>query len=92
MTGQYGYIPLDTLFQLIDGYCKNYRLLVCVIQNALKEKEEHVEQLLVERDLERADFARMAARVDEVNFASYIIRKENIQLQWPTCYVAFLQL
>lgn len=26
-----------------------------------------MEQLLVERDLERSEFARMAARVDEVN-------------------------
>lgn len=32
----------------------------------MKEKEEHIEQLLVERDLERSEFARMASRVDEV--------------------------
>jgi len=49
-------------------------------QKALKEKEEHVEQLLIERDLERAEFARMAACVDEVNFAHFTIRHENV---WP---------
>jgi len=37
-----------------------------------------VEQLLVERDLERSEFARMAARVDEV----------NIQNSHSTRYVA----
>ncbi|XP_022250079.1 CAP-Gly domain-containing linker protein 1-like isoform X2 [Limulus polyphemus] len=36
------------------------------IQEALKEKEEHIEQLLRERDLERAEVARAAGQVDEV--------------------------
>ena len=36
------------------------------LQTALKEKTEHVEQLLQERDLERSEVARVAARVDEV--------------------------
>ena len=35
-------------------------------QKALKEKEEHVEQLLRERDLERSEVARAAAQVDKV--------------------------
>ena len=36
------------------------------LQKALKEKEEHIEQLLREHDLERSEFARAAAQVDEV--------------------------
>lgn len=36
-------------------------------QKALKEKEEHIEQLLRERDLERSEVARAAAQVDEVS-------------------------
>ena len=36
------------------------------LQKALKEKEEHIEQLLRERDLERSEVARSAAQVDEV--------------------------
>ncbi|XP_064612124.1 CAP-Gly domain-containing linker protein 1-like isoform X3 [Liolophura sinensis] len=35
------------------------------LQKALKEKEEHIEQLLRERDLERSEVARAAAQVDE---------------------------
>jgi hypothetical protein len=37
------------------------------VQKALKEKEEHIEQLLRERDLERSEVARAAAQVDEVS-------------------------
>jgi len=33
----------------------------------LKEKEEHVEQLLLERDLERSEIARSTARNEEVS-------------------------
>jgi len=54
---------------------------VCV-QKALKEKEEHIEQLLIERDLERGEFARMAAHVDEVNFASFTDELDNVWLQY----------
>ncbi|KAK6192677.1 hypothetical protein SNE40_004109 [Patella caerulea] len=35
------------------------------LQKALKEKEDHIEQLLRERDLERAEVARAAAQVDD---------------------------
>ena len=41
--------------------------VVCCEQKALKEKEEHIEQLLRERDLERSEVARAAAQVDEVS-------------------------
>ena len=37
------------------------------LQKALKEKQEHVEQLLKERDLERSEFAKTAAQIDEVS-------------------------
>ena len=45
-------------------FFKDYELNF--LQKALKEKEEHIEQLLRERDLERAEVARAAAQVDEV--------------------------
>ena len=38
------------------------------LQKALKEKEEHIEQLLKERDMERSEVVRAAAQVDEVRF------------------------
>ena len=43
----------------------------CVVQKALKEKEEHIEQLLRERDLERSEVARAAAQVDEVRLQDF---------------------
>lgn len=39
---------------------------VSALQKALKEKEEHVEQLLRERDVERADFIRTASGIEEI--------------------------
>ena len=41
--------------------------VVFVVQKALKEKAEHVDQLLMERDVDRSELARIAARVDEVH-------------------------
>jgi hypothetical protein len=42
-------------------------LLFLVLQKALKEKQEHIEQLLKERDMERSEFARTASQIDEVS-------------------------
>lgn len=52
------------------------------LQKALKEKEEHIEQLLRERDLERSDVARAAAQVDEVESQLASVRAENDRLQY----------
>ena len=43
----------------------NLTATTSALQKALKEKEEHIEQLLKERDLERSEVARAAAQVDE---------------------------
>uniref|UniRef100_A0A2C9LSG0 Uncharacterized protein n=1 Tax=Biomphalaria glabrata TaxID=6526 RepID=A0A2C9LSG0_BIOGL len=43
----------------------NLTATTAALQKALKEKEEHIEQLLRERDLERSEVARAAAHVDE---------------------------
>jgi hypothetical protein len=50
-------------------YVYIYILRVCDVwlQKALKEKEEHVEQLLLERDLKRSEVARTTARSEEVS-------------------------
>ncbi|XP_062582577.1 CAP-Gly domain-containing linker protein 1-like isoform X7 [Saccostrea cucullata] len=47
------------------------------LQKALKEKEEHIEQLLKERDLERAEVARAAAQVDEAEGQLASMRSEQ---------------
>lgn len=62
--------------------CVCVRVVCVCVQKALKEKEEHIEQLLIERDLERGEFARMAAHVDEVNFASFTDELDNVWLQY----------
>lgn len=36
------------------------------MHEALKEKEHHLDQLMQERDLERSEVARTAAKLDEV--------------------------
>ncbi|KAL3195571.1 hypothetical protein MRX96_045621 [Rhipicephalus microplus] len=51
------------------------------LQVALKEKEEHVEQLLKERDLERAEVARAAVQVEESEQQLAALRTEH------QCYV-----
>ncbi|KAK2165553.1 hypothetical protein NP493_1359g00029 [Ridgeia piscesae] len=47
------------------------------LQKALKEKEEHVEQLLRERDLERSEVARAAAQVDKAEGELMTVRTEH---------------
>ncbi|XP_063419153.1 CAP-Gly domain-containing linker protein 1-like isoform X8 [Mytilus trossulus] len=46
-------------------------------QKALKEKEEHIEQLLKERDLERSEVARAAAQCDEAEGQMSMMRGEQ---------------
>ncbi|KAH8039466.1 hypothetical protein HPB51_007344 [Rhipicephalus microplus] len=55
--------------------------LCCAFFVALKEKEEHVEQLLKERDLERAEVARAAVQVEESEQQLAALRTEH------QCYV-----
>ncbi|CAN7985125.1 unnamed protein product [Ixodes pacificus] len=47
------------------------------LQVALKEKEEHIEQLLKEHDLERAEVARAAVQVEEVEQKMAALRAEH---------------
>lgn len=55
----------------------NLSATTSALQKALKEKEEHIEQLLKERDLERAEVARAAAQVDEAEGQLMNLRTEN---------------
>ena len=50
-----------------------FRCQLMILQKALKEKEEHIEQLLKERDMERSEVARAAAQCDEVSWMARII-------------------
>ncbi|XP_064090073.1 CAP-Gly domain-containing linker protein 1-like isoform X5 [Macrobrachium nipponense] len=51
------------------------------LQEALTEKTQHVDQLMRERDLERAEVARMAAQTDEATRDAQDMRLQLEQLQ-----------
>lgn len=48
------------------GNSLNINFELTCVQKVLKEKEEHIEQLLQERDQERSEVARAAVQIDEV--------------------------
>ncbi|XP_077595959.1 CAP-Gly domain-containing linker protein 2 isoform X2 [Stigmatopora nigra] len=49
------------------------------LQEALKEKQQHIEQLLAERDLERADMAKATSRICEVEKELCSLKSQHIQ-------------
>ncbi|KAK7088112.1 hypothetical protein V1264_022072 [Littorina saxatilis] len=55
----------------------NLSATTAALQKALKEKEEHIEQLLKERDLERSEVARAAAQVDDAEGQLTSMRSEQ---------------
>ncbi|XP_036370729.1 CAP-Gly domain-containing linker protein 1 isoform X2 [Octopus sinensis] len=55
----------------------NISATTSALQKALKEKEEHIEQLLRERELERSEVARAAAKVDQAEGDLAVMRSEH---------------
>ncbi|XP_060912340.1 CAP-Gly domain-containing linker protein 2 isoform X1 [Labrus mixtus] len=49
------------------------------LQEALKEKQQHIEQLLAERDLERAEMAKATSRISEVEKELNIFKAQHVQ-------------
>ncbi|XP_033027407.1 CAP-Gly domain-containing linker protein 2 isoform X2 [Lacerta agilis] len=49
------------------------------LQEALKEKQQHIEQLLAERDLERAEVAKATSRICEVEKEISILKAQHEQ-------------
>ncbi|XP_061460890.1 CAP-Gly domain-containing linker protein 2 isoform X2 [Rhineura floridana] len=49
------------------------------LQEALKEKQQHIEQLLAERDLERAEVAKATTRICEVEKEISILKAQHEQ-------------
>ncbi|TNM84509.1 hypothetical protein fugu_008687 [Takifugu bimaculatus] len=49
------------------------------LQEALKEKQQHIEQLLVERDLERAEMAKATSRIVEVEKDLSVLKTQHVQ-------------
>lgn len=49
------------------------------LQEALKEKQQHIEQLLAERDLERAEMAKATSRICEVEKELSMLKAQHMQ-------------
>ncbi len=58
------------------------------LQEALKEKQQHIEQLLAERDLERAEVTKATSHVGEVEQELTLLREGQEQVR-PSCVVVF---
>lgn len=56
------------------------------LQEALKEKQQHIEQLLAERDMERAEVAKATSHVGEIEQQLALVRDGHDQVgplkQW----------
>ncbi|XP_073336138.1 CAP-Gly domain-containing linker protein 2 isoform X2 [Pagrus major] len=49
------------------------------LQEALKEKQQHIEQLLAERDLERAEMAKATSHISEVEKELNVVKSQHVQ-------------
>ncbi|RVE64159.1 hypothetical protein OJAV_G00143510 [Oryzias javanicus] len=49
------------------------------LQEALKEKQQHIEQLLAERDLERAEVAKATSHICEVEKELSVLKTQHVQ-------------
>ncbi|XP_031729939.1 CAP-Gly domain-containing linker protein 2 isoform X2 [Anarrhichthys ocellatus] len=49
------------------------------LQEALKEKQQHIEQLLAERDMERADMAKATSHISDVEKDLSILKVQHVQ-------------
>lgn len=50
------------------------------LQEALKEKQQHIEQLLAERDLERAEVAKATSHICEVEKELAALKARHLQV------------
>ncbi|GCB83712.1 hypothetical protein scyTo_0024100, partial [Scyliorhinus torazame] len=51
------------------------------LQEALKEKQQHIEQLLAERDLERAEVAKATSHICEVEKELALLKATHAQVR-----------
>ncbi|KAM8742222.1 CAP-Gly domain-containing linker protein 2 isoform 1-T1 [Acanthopagrus schlegelii] len=49
------------------------------LQEALKEKQQHIEQLLAERDLERAEMAKATSHISDVEKELNAVKSQHVQ-------------
>lgn len=79
--GEHGFI-LSPLLQLTETSSRYARKIsgTTALQEALKEKQQHIEQLLAERDLERAEVAKATSHICEVEKEIAIMKAQHEQV------------
>ncbi len=73
-------------FQLTETSSRYARKIsgTTALQEALKEKQQHIEQLLAERDLERAEMAKATSHICEVEKELSILKAQHVQVRNKT--------
>lgn len=60
------------------------------MQEALKEKQQHIEQLMAERDMERAEVAKATGHVGEMEREMSLLREDQEQVRSPSSLIMTL--
>lgn len=73
-------LPLLQLTETSSRYARKISGTTA-LQEALKEKQQHIEQLLVERDLERAEMAKATSHICEVEKELGVVKAQHVQVR-----------
>lgn len=72
--------PLRQLTETSSRYARKISGTTA-LQEALKEKQQHIEQLLAERDLERAEMAKATSHICEVEKELGAVKAQHVQVR-----------
>lgn len=80
---QWSHFPSLSSSQLTETSARYARKIsgTTALQEALKEKQQHIEQLLAERDLERCEVAKATSHAGEVQQEMVLLRKGRDQVR-----------
>lgn len=86
--------PPSPTFQLTETSSRYARKIsgTTALQEALKEKQQHIEQLLVERDLERAEMAKATSHIGEVEKELNVFKAQHVQVGPVILYIYYTLL
>lgn len=71
-----GHSIINLLFQLLFLFTVNFLYIKKFLQDLLKDKQQHIEQLLKERDLERQEFTKAASQAEDAERQLIVVKKE----------------
>jgi DNA repair exonuclease SbcCD ATPase subunit len=78
-------LPLPQLTETSSRYARKISGTTA-LQEALKEKQQHIEQLLAERDLERGEVAKATSHICQVEKEMGVLKNQHAQV-CPFCGV-----